>query len=281
MKKYLKLMRVHHWIKNFLVLLPVIFNRSFFHVKHLEEVGWGFVSISFIASVVYIFNDIKDCEKDKLHPTKKNRPIASGAVTVPQAKVLGILLFIIAIGINGYFLSWDGIFLLLLYFGLNVGYSNGLKNVPIADITILVSGFLIRVFYGASITGIQVSGWLYLTIIAVSFYFGLGKRRNEIMATGTGETRKVLQYYTKDFLDKNMYLCLALGIVFYALWTIENPNNVMVWTVPIVMVICMKYNLDLEKGYDGDPVEVLFKDKVLIGLSMMYAIVVLGLLYLV
>lgn len=78
MKKYLKLMRVHHWIKNFLVLLPVIFNRSFFHVKHLEEVGWGFVSISFIASVVYIFNDIKDCEKDKLHPTKKNRPIASG-----------------------------------------------------------------------------------------------------------------------------------------------------------------------------------------------------------
>ena len=101
------------------------------------------------------------------------------------------------------------------------------------------------------------------------------------MATGTGETRKVLQYYTKDFLDKNMYLCLALGIVFYALWTIENPNNVMVWTVPIVMVICMKYNLDLEKGYDGDPVEVLFKDKVLIGLSMMYAIVVLGLLYLV
>lgn len=281
MKKYLKLMRVHHWIKNFLVLLPVIFNRSFFHVKHLEEVGWGFVSISFIASVVYIFNDIKDCEKDKLHPTKKNRPIASGAVTVPQAMVLGILLFIIAIGINGYFLSWDGIFLLLLYFGLNVGYSNGLKNVPIADITILVSGFLIRVFYGASITGIQVSDWLYLTIIAVSFYFGLGKRRNEIMTTGTGETRKVLQYYTKDFLDKNMYLCLALGIVFYALWTIENPNNVMVWTVPIVMVICMKYNLDLEKGYDGDPVEVLFKDKVLIGLSMMYAIVVLGLLYLV
>ena len=281
MKKYLKLMRVHHWIKNFLVLLPVIFNRSFFHVKHLEEVGWGFVSISFIASVVYIFNDIKDCEKDKLHPTKKNRPIASGAVTVPQAMVLGILLFIIAIGINGYFLSWDGIFLLLLYFGLNVGYSNGLKNVPIADITILVSGFLIRVFYGASITGIQVSDWLYLTIIAVSFYFGLGKRRNEIMATGTCETRKVLQYYTKDFLDKNMYLCLALGIVFYALWTIENPNNVMVWTVPIVMVICMKYNLDLEKGYDGDPVEVLFKDKVLIGLSMMYAIVVLGLLYLV
>ena len=88
----------------------------------------------------------------------------------------------------------NGIFLLLLYFGLNVGYSNGLKNVPIADITILVSGFLIRVFYGASITGIQVSGWLYLTIIAVSFYFGLGKRRNEIMATGTGETRK--EYYS-------------------------------------------------------------------------------------
>lgn len=281
MKKYLKLMRVHHWIKNFLVLLPVIFNRSLFHVKHLEEVGWGFLSISFIASVVYILNDIKDCEKDRLHPTKKNRPIASGAVTVPQALVLGILLFIIAIGINGYFLSWDGIFLLLLYFGLNVGYSNGLKNVPIADITILVSGFLIRVFYGASITGIQVSDWLYLTIIAVSFYFGLGKRRNEIMAAGTGETRKVLQYYTKDFLDKNMYLCLALGIVFYALWTIENPNNAMVWTVPIVMIICMKYNLDLEKGYDGDPVEVLFKDKILIGLSMMYAIVVIGLLYLV
>lgn len=280
MKKYLRLMRIHHWIKNLLILLPVIFNRSFFNIEHIKEVSLGFVSISFIASVVYIINDIKDCEKDRLHPTKKNRPIASGLITIREAAFLGGILFVLAICVNGFFLTWKGLILLLLYFVLNVGYSNGLKNVPIADITILVSGFLIRVFYGAIITNIQVSNWLYLTVIAVSFYFGLGKRRNEIMSISTGETRKVLQYYTKDFLDKNMYLCLALGIVFYALWTIENPNNAMVWTVPIVMIICMKYNLDLEKGYDGDPVEVLFKDKILTILCMVYMCMIILMLYL-
>ena len=108
---------------------------------------------------------------------------------------------------------------------LNLLYSFGLKNVPVADIAILVSGFLLRVLYGSSITGIEISKWLYLTVIAMSFYLGLGKRRNELEKHGGESTRKVLEAYNKNFLDKNMYMCLSLAIVFYSLWC-TDPNTI-------------------------------------------------------
>ena len=93
---------------------------------------------------------------------------------------------------------------LAIYFAVNIGYSLGLKNVPILDIALLVSGFLLRVLFGAAVTGIAISDWLYLTVIAMSFYLGLGKRRGEL-ARQKGDTRKVLKYYTYDYLDKYMH----------------------------------------------------------------------------
>lgn len=128
--------------------------------------------------------------------------------------------------------------------------------------------------------GIEISNWLYLTIIAFAFYFGLGKRRNELAGSGSSETRKVLQYYNHNFLDKNMYLCVALGIMFYSLWTIEHTSEYLVWSVPMVLVICMKYSLDIEGRSDGDPVEVLVHDKVLVIMCLVYGLMVLGMLYL-
>ena len=107
--------------------------------------------------------------------------------------------------------------LLISYLGLNVAYSMGLKNKPIIDIVILAAGFVIRIFYGGMITGVSISKWLYLVITSGSLYMGLGKRRNEMKKQT--DTRDVLKYYNVDFLDKNMYVCVALTIVFYALWT--------------------------------------------------------------
>ena len=103
---------------------------------------------------------------------------------------------------------------------MNIGYSFGLKDVPMIDITILAAGFLVRVMYGAAVTGSAVSDWLNLTVISVAIYCALGKRRNELKRTGSG-TRTVLKNYSPEFLDKNMYLCLALANVFYALWSTD------------------------------------------------------------
>ena len=137
---------------------------------------------------------------------------------------------------------------------------------------------------GFNVTGIEISKWLYLTIIAMSFYLGLGKRRNELLKQ-KGNSRKVLKYYNQGFLDKNMYMCLALTIAFYSLWsvdpiTIERVSNTdLVWTVPFVILICMKYSLNIEGNSDGDPVEVVLKDKALLAMLAIYGVITVGIIY--
>ena len=163
------------------------------------------------------------------------------------------------------------------YFLLNLGYSFGWKNIPILDIAILVSGFLLRMLLGTAVTGIAISGWLYLTVTSISFYLGLGKRRGELR-TASGGTRKVLEYYSDSFLTQNMQMCLTLAVVFYSLWSMDRGENLM-WTVPLVLCICLRYSMTVEGNSDGDPVEVIYQDKVLLLLGAVFAAVTLVLLY--
>ena len=286
MKNYLKLMRVHHYLKNVLIFLPLIFSQNLFNPSLLKRTILGFISFSILSSIVYVINDIQDVEKDRRHSTKCKRPIASGAISIRSGYILIIVIAVIGITLNylacGFNIkAWV---LVIMYITFNFAYSMGFKNLPIIDVTILVSGFLLRVLYGSAITYIEVSKWLYLTVIAMSFYLGLGKRRNELKTEGS-KTRKVLKYYNHDFLDKNMYMCLGLTIVFYSLWCVDSTtierysNSNIVWTVPLVMLICMKYSLNVEGDSDGDPVSVLLRDKILIGMVFLYAMILLLIIY--
>lgn len=286
MRNYLKLMRIHHYLKNVLIFLPLVFSQNLFNINLLSKTIFGFFSFSILSSIVYVINDIQDVEKDRRHSTKCKRPIASGAVSIKEAYILAIVIAVVGISLNYFACGFNvGAWIfVIMYLGFNLAYSMGLKNLPIIDITILVSGFLLRVLYGSAITSIEVSNWLYLTVIAMSFYLGLGKRRNELKTEGS-KSRKVLKYYNHDFLDKNMYMCLGLTIVFYSLWCVDPttiaryPKSNLVWTVPLVMIICMKYSLNVEGESDGDPVSVLLKDKILIGLTLLYIIIVLLIIY--
>lgn len=282
---YIKLMRPKHYIKNFLVFLPLVFSGHFFDKNNILICLLGFACFSLLASSIYIINDIRDREKDRKHKTKCNRPIASGKISVKNAIIFDIFLITI-ISLICFFCKFNllSVCLVILYFILNLIYSFGAKNIPILDVVILVSGFFIRVLFGATILNITVSNWLYLTVIAISFYLGLGKRRNEIIKNGS-KSRKVLEYYNKEFLDKNMYMCLTMTIVFYSLWTTDSTivlknNNLLIWTVPIIIVIAMKYSMNIEGNSDGDPVEVIIKDKSLLGLGFLYIISLFVILYL-
>lgn len=285
MKPYLKLMRVHHYIKNCLVFAALACSGQLFDLKKLLSGIAAFVAFCMVSSVVYIINDIRDKEKDRNHPTKCKRPIAAGTVSVKGACILAVVLVVIAAVCNGLTFCVSSTLLLALYLVLNLAYSFGLKNIPIVDVTILVAGFLIRILYGAVVTGITISNWLYLTVIALAFYFALGKRRNELKQIGDGETRQVLKAYPINFLDKNMGMCLTLANVFYALWSMDETttsfygNNYLVLTVPIVLLITMKYSLDIEGESDGDPVEVLLHDKVLLALCAVYLATMFAILY--
>lgn len=285
MKNYVKLARPHHWMKNALVLLPLMCSGQLMEWARLWSGLWGFLAFSLLASGIYVINDIRDREKDRLSSTKCHRPIASGKIGVPQAVCYCVVLLLMAV-VCGYLASgfrlscWAA---LLAYFLLNLGYSFGLKNVPLVDIAILVSGFLLRMVYGGAVTEIVLSKWLCLTIIAISFFMGLGKRRGELI--GQTSRRSVLKYYSESFLDKNLYMCVALAVIFYSLWTVDEMtvsrvgSDNLVWTVPLVILICLKYSMNVEGESDGDPVEVLVHDKILLAMIGLLGIIIFALIY--
>ena len=280
-KSYIKLMRVKHYIKNLLIFLPLIFSLNFNNIQMNIKVLLGFIVFSLTCSIVYIINDIQDVEKDRKHPEKCKRPIASGKVSVKEAWILALVLFIIvAILCVWSEIDYKSILILLTYLAINILYSKVLKHIPLLDVIVLVACYVLRVLFGATLIGVFVSHWLYLTIISFAFYLALGKRRNEMtksLENGT-ETRNVLKYYTKDFLDKNMYMCLALTIVFYSLWCVDEITitkfdiNYLIWTIPLLIIICMKYSLNIEGNSYGDPVDVILSDKVLVILILIYCI---------
>ena len=274
-KEYLRLFRIKHYIKNMLIFVPLLFTDKFFTMSFLP-LCYGFVSFSMMASVVYIINDLKDIDRDKLHETKKFRPIASGKIKKRKAIFLIILLFILSLLFNYLAVgkNIDVFLILFLYIIVNLMYSFKLKNVPIIDIFLMAIFYIIRVYYGAALVNVPVSNWLYLTILSAALYLAFGKRRNELKQA-KNNTRDVLKYYNKDFLDKFMYVSLSLTLVFYSLWVINQNIRNLVITIPLVFMIFMKYSLDVEGNSDGDPTEVLFKDKFLIYLVLLYGILLL------
>ncbi|USF26928.1 Decaprenyl-phosphate phosphoribosyltransferase [Firmicutes bacterium ASF500] len=285
-----KLMRPKHYIKNFLIFVSITFNRDLFNPAVLGQVMLGFAAFCLLTSAVYVVNDIRDVESDRQHEVKRSRPIAAGAVPIPAAWVLagGLLAAALTIQLAAFGNRGESLLLMGAYFAVNMGYSLGLKHVPFLDIVLLVLGFVLRVLYGAAIVGSVTSAWVYLTVFALSFYLGLGKRRNELKKTrdSGGNTRRVLQYYSYEFLDKFMYLCLTLAVTFYALWSADGEitakygTDKLIWTVPLVIIILMKYSADIESDSFGDPVDVVMHDKVLLGLSALLGLAVVALIYL-
>lgn len=277
------MIRVKQYIKNSLIFIAPFFAGTLMEVSVFLHMLAGFAAFSFVCSSIYIMNDMKDAEKDRLHPVKKSRPIASGAVSMRKAAAAGIILLI-----AGYMLltfvqgEWIGEahIYVLAYFTLNVGYSFGLKNIPIVDIMILTSGFFIRVLYGAALCGTQVSNWLYLTVIMISLYMGTGKRRSERIGESGETTRKVLQFYSPYYLDKIMQMSLILAITFYSLWSSSMAvSSYMIWTVPLVLAIVMRYEMLAERDAYGDPTDLIFADRPIQILVAVYGMIGLGMLY--
>lgn len=283
--KYLKLLRVNHWIKNFLIFFPIVFNGDLLNGSMFMKTLGGWCLFCFLSSMIYIFNDIRDIESDKMHPRKCRRPLPSGQISIRNAWItFGVLAALLIICLI-YRRSLYDIIYLLIYFVLNVGYSMGLKNIALIDVTILSTGFLVRLLYGGAIADIHVSDWMFLTVLSAACYLSFGKRRNELGQYGD-KSREALKKYTYEFLDKSMQLFMGLTIVFYSLSCADKETAVakagvnLIWSVPIVFITCLRYNLLLEdKNCDGDPVDVVLEDKWLLLLIGIYGVTTLMLLY--
>lgn len=284
MRRYLKLMRVKHYIKNILIFFPIIFSGQIMVPAVLVEGIILFLGFSALSSTVYIMNDIKDVDKDRLHPEKCKRPIASGEISAKKGKCIAFFCVIAAICCQLFVGMANGIGWLILggYFLINFLYSVvGWKNIPLVDVCILTAGFVLRVFYGAVNLGIIISPWLYLVIFTGALFMGFGKRRNELLQCGN-ETRAVLAMYSGDFLDKSMNSCMTLSIAFYTLWCMEKDadiNGFLLLSVPVLVFVLLKYSLDTETNSDGDPVNVILGDKILILLVVLLGCILMWNLY--
>ena len=276
MVKYLKLFRVKHYIKNVLIFVPLLFSHQFKNVNLILSVFIAFLSFSLLSSAIYIFNDIKDKDLDSKHPKKKFRPIASGEVSVKKAYIFHFLLYflsnmIILLNNNN---NLYQLIILNSYYFINIIYSIKLKNIPIIDITCIMVGFLLRVILGCLVVNVLISSWLYLTIVSFSYYLALSKRRNEMLKVGK-DTRNVLIAYNKNFLDKMMYVFLTSTIVFYSLWCANISSvliNLYLISIPILLLIIMQYSLIIENNSYGNPVDVIFENKLLLLTIILYSL---------
>lgn len=290
MINYIRLMRPKHYLKNVLVLVPLFFDRKLFDLDILLHGIGGFIAFSLLASAVYIINDIRDIPYDRRNEKKCSRPLASGAVSKKNAWMLAVILLVCVIGLTIGMgdIHWRDWKWLLFYLCLNLAYSFKWKNIPIVDVLILSLGYVIRILYGGGVTGSSVSYWLYMTVLTGTLYMAFGKRRNEFMQgekRGDVCRREVLKFYNCNFLDKNMYMFMGMAIMFYALWCGDEKtlsrvgNSGLIWTVPIVIALAMRYSLDIEADDWADPIEVILNDKGMIALGIVYVAGMFGIIY--
>ena len=224
MKYYLQLLRPRDWAKNLFLIVPSFFAGQFFVRSRFLYLMEGIVSFCFIASAIYIINDYRDIEDDRKHPVKCNRPLASGTVKKPAA--VGICIGLIVLGsVLGWMADphYQFLFILMLYFFINLLYSFGLKNFAIIDILILSSGFVLRVKGGATISRVEATEWLIIMTFLLSLFMAIAKRRDDLLlkvTTGT-DMRKSVRGYNLDFLNTMLGLSSAIVIVAYINYTVS------------------------------------------------------------
>ncbi|MEG0408569.1 MAG: UbiA prenyltransferase family protein [Bacilli bacterium] len=274
--KYLKLLRIKHYLKNTLLFIPLFTSINLFDVQLLTESIKGFFALCLTTSIVYIINDIKDVEYDKMHPIKCKRVLASGEITKKSAKNIAFLLSVLLLGLSLMINYKYALIYLVVYLGINVLYSYILKEQPILEVFIIAFGFILRVLFGSAVINVETSSWLYLTIMSFSLFMAFGKRRNELFEQNnefTDNTRKVLQSYTYQFLDKIMYVVLTMGFVFYSLWCAMFNSSYLLMSILFVLYIAFKYLLNIEDtNSSGDPVDIIYNDKNILYIGIIFVI---------
>jgi len=287
LKHLLKTMRLRQWTKNGFVFFALIFDQQLFLREPFIRTLEGFFLFCLISSTVYLFNDITDIEADRQHPEKKHRPLASGKLPITVAMTAAFILALVSL-ILGYFLAPYFAGIIALYFVINLLYSRWLKHVPILDVLIISSGFVLRVAAGVVLITVErFSPWLYMITVLFSLYIGLGKRRAEmnLLAQGAGAHRKVLDGYTIPLLDQYITIVSGMTIIAYSLYTFSAPNlpenHTMMLTIPFVVYGIFRYLQLIQTGHAaGSPDEVALKDRPLQVTVLLWGMAVIAVFYL-
>jgi decaprenyl-phosphate phosphoribosyltransferase len=269
MKNYIKLIRPKDWAKNLFLFVPLFFAGKFFYQNILLQLLGGFMCFSLVASSIYIINDFRDIEDDKKHPAKKMRPLASGAVNKISALLIAFIFLIL--GFAGAWMIRDKfMFVLGIYFVMNLLYSFGLKNISILDIIIVAIGFVLRIKAGSVIAKIGLSEWLIIMVFLLALFMAIAKRRDDVLLklTSGSDMRKSVRGYNLEFINTALSLICAVIIVAYFMYT-TSPEVVtrlqtyrLYYTCIFVLAGIFRYlQLIYVRGDSQSPTKILYKDR--------------------
>ncbi|MCB0651081.1 MAG: decaprenyl-phosphate phosphoribosyltransferase [Saprospiraceae bacterium] len=280
-------MRPYQWAKNVLVFAALFFSLSFLNIQAIQLSVGAFIAFCLVSSGVYLMNDIRDKKADRLHPVKKNRPIASG--NLPVSTALFVLFLLMGLGLVLSFIINQGLFIILIFYVLmNLAYSLGLKKVVLVDVMIIAMGFLLRAVAGAFAIGVAVSPWLFICTLMLALLLVFGKRRHELamLQAEAGKHRKSLEQYSLPFLDGLMFISAGAAIVTYSLYTMAEEvvsrfgTQWLLATTPLAIYGVFRYlYLVYIKKDGGDPTKLMITDKPFLINALLWVLSVISILF--
>ncbi len=274
--------RPWQWYKNLVALVGIVFSGLLFEPWAVTRAAATVILLCLLSGGLYILNDVRDIEKDRKHPRKKNRPIASGRIGKTTAALLGILLVTGSI-VAGFLVTPLLGVLFVVHALLNTLYTLWLKNIVIVDVVTISIGFVLRAIAGCLAIGVMVSSWLFITTMLLALLLALTKRHAEARAlkNRSGRHRTVLKEYTTKILEQYTTATVALLLASYALYTALSPHQWMVTTVPITIYSVYRYLYLAETTNIGEEPGLALKDKSLVASMILWGLVVFMVLYLV
>jgi 4-hydroxybenzoate polyprenyltransferase len=279
-------LRLRQWVKNLFVFAGLIFSQNLFTPLFWPALG-AFAIFCGLSGAVYLVNDVADAEKDRLHPVKRRRPVASGALSVAAAAALGGALLVISL-VAAFALSGRFGLVALAYAVLLTAYSIWLKHVVILDVLTVAVGFVLRAVGGAAAIDVEISGWLIICTILIALFLALGKRRHEYRALkgGAAAHRPILAEYSESFLDQMVAVVTASTVTAYALYTM-SPETVAKFhtrllplTLPFVLYGIFRYlYLLYRREQGGNPSDLMLNDRALLVNTVLWMLAVLAIVY--
>ena len=306
LRNILRLLRPRQWIKNGAVFGALIFSGQLFNPTMFITVSYGFFIFCALSSSIYIINDILDVQKDRIHPFKRFRPLANNDLSILSAIIIATILAISSITAS-YFMPPGFFIIAVIYFALHVLYSLVFKHIEIIDILTLAGGYMLRVLAGEVVSGFHLSAWLFLTVISLSLFLAIGKRRSELTLLAHHaknqiiSTRKTLSHYTEKLLDVYLSIFATSTFIAYSLFTfLANPQGLqfstdlipanflgsylqrkwlMITIIPVVYGLMRYLQRIYEKQEGESPERVLFSDRPLLFAVLIYTILVILVIY--
>jgi decaprenyl-phosphate phosphoribosyltransferase len=287
LRSYLHLLRPHQYLKNGFIWLPVFFGYGIFDAVAVERTLLAFAAFCMMSSTIYVINDYRDREEDCRHPVKKNRPLASGAVSPREALYLGLICFGASMVLALTFLPLACSYLLLAYLLLNIAYSQSLKHFPIVDIICIALGFVLRIFMGGAATDIPISPWIVIMSFLLALFLALAKRRDDLLIICQGgPIRKAIDGYNLEFISMAMSVMASVIIVAYILYTVSpevvakhGTHRLYITSLWVLLGLLRYLQITFVEEKSGSPTLVLIKDYVLQAVVGLWLLNIFILLY--